>query len=727
MRLNVRIGSGGQLVPLLAALLLGVLAAPAAAALPDGRGYELVSPPDKLGNDVIADPIFGTDFGPLSSADGNKVAFTSYGAFGDSVVNGVFNTYLATRGGSGWSTHALSPPQNAVNTLDTSFFNGFNDDLTKAVMTGPFSPQPGAGAADGTENLFLRDASGNYRLVSVGAPANDPSFQPSFTDAADDMSHIVFSSPEDLTGEAPGITQVLYDWSASTGDISLVGRLPGNAVSPDPVAIANSSGFGQAPYSPFHPVSADGSKIFFYTPTFGDRQLYVRIDGTSTKQVSASHASSADPNGTQPPFFSLASTDGSIAFFTSAEKLTDDATTGTTDAGSDLYRYDVGSDSLKDITVDGSDSDGAQVQGVLGGSNDGKKLYFVALGALASGATTGQNNLYLWSDDGTDKGSITFVGGPVDSTNWSPSLLGFRRSAYVTPDGMHVAFESTSNLTPYDSGGHFEAYVYDAGTNTLLCASCNPSGDPATSDVVIMGNDNTIQRLAHSVSDDGSKVFFTTGDALVRQDTNGQPDTYEFEPAGNKVFLISGGTSSGPSEFQDASPSGNDVLFTTRQRLVGSDTDDNMDVYDARVGGGFPDPAPPPAQCSGDGCKPPPGSPPQPAFAATVTFFGTGNLPGASSKPRVKLRVSSRTVHGSKFRLRVNLPARGKLTVTGKDLIRVSRFTGRGGSFTFVARLKKSARKRLHQQRRLRTVVHLRYQPAGGSVTRATFRLTVKA
>jgi hypothetical protein len=719
-----RIRSGAKLLPLLAALLLGVLAAPAAAALPDGRGYELVSPPDKLGNDVIADPIFGADYGPAASSDGNKVTFTSYGAFGDSVANGVFNTYLATRGGSGWTTHALSPPQNAVNTLSTSFFQGFTDDLSQFVVMGPLSPQPGPGASDGTQNLFVRDASGTYHLVSVGTSPNDQNFQPSFRDASDDLSHVVFTSPEDLTGEAPGIIPLLYDWSASSGDIALVGRMPGtNAVSPDSVDIA-APGFGQSPFSPSHPVSSDGSKIYFYTPAdFGTRQLYVRVDGSSTQHVSASHATTADPNGAQPASFWFASTDGSRAFFTSAEKLTDDATTGASDAGSDLYVYDEASDSITDITVDGGDTDGAQVQGVLGGSDDGTKLYFAAQGVLAAGATAGQNNLYLWTDDGTAKGSITFVGGPVDSANWS----GFPPSAYVTPNGMHAAFVSASNLTSYDSGGHVEAYVYDAGTNALACASCNPSGAPATSDAVITGHASGAQRRAHTVSDDGSRVFFTSGDALVPKDTNGEPDTYEFEPTTGEVALISGGTSSEPSEFQDASPSGDDVFFTTRQRLVGSDTDNNMDVYDARVGGGFPESAPP-GQCSGESCKPPPSSPPQPTFAATVTFFGSGNVPGSNgTKPRVKLRVSTRTVHGSKFRLRLNVPSRGKLVLTGKDLIRVSRITGHGGSFTLVARLKKSARARLHKRKTLKTVVHLRYQPAGGSVTRATFRLTVKA
>ena len=42
--------------------------------------------------------------------------------------------------------------------------------------------------------------------------------------------------------------------------------------------------------------------------------------------------------------------------------------------------------------------------------------------------------------------------------------------------------------------------------------------------------------------------------------------------------------------FLDASASGDDVFFATRERLAPTDTDELVDVYDARVDGGFPAP-----------------------------------------------------------------------------------------------------------------------------------------
>ena len=44
--------------------------------------------------------------------------------------------------------------------------------------------------------------------------------------------------------------------------------------------------------------------------------------------------------------------------------------------------------------------------------------------------------------------------------------------------------------------------------------------------------------------------------------------------------------------FVDASASGNDAFFLTREQLVGIDTDDQIDLYDARVGGGLAEPEP---------------------------------------------------------------------------------------------------------------------------------------
>ena len=71
--------------------------------------------------------------------------------------------------------------------------------------------------------------------------------------------------------------------------------------------------------------------------------------------------------------------------------------------------------------------------------------------------------------------------------------------------------------------------------------------------------------------------------------------------------LVSSGQSANNSAFVDACANGNDAFFLTREQLVGIDTDDSIDLYDARVGGGLAsqNPPPPPPPCQGDACKPP--------------------------------------------------------------------------------------------------------------------------
>src|SRR5207245_7618726 len=90
---------------------------------------------------------------------------------------------------------------------------------------------------------------------------------------------------------------------------------------------------------------------------------------------------------------------------------------------------------------------------------------------------------------------------------------------------------------------------------------------------------------------------------------NGVEDVYEWEQVetgschseereGGCVYLLSSGTSPDPSFYLDNDESGENVFFATKAGLVKGDTDDSYDVYDARVGGGFPEPQPP-AECGG--------------------------------------------------------------------------------------------------------------------------------
>jgi hypothetical protein len=143
------------------------------------------------------------------------------------------------------------------------------------------------------------------------------------------------------------------------------------------------------------------------------------------------------------------------------------------------------------------------------------------------------------------------------------------------------------------------------------------------------------------LSNDGSRVFFESHEALAPGDGNGTWDVYQWEEAGKGacaastdtynpdnggcVDLISAGTSPQKSVFLDADPSGDSVFFGTRSSLVSGDYDLN-DVYVARVGGGFPNPPPATPPCEGEGCAGAGPQAPPDAGAATAAFEGPGNV-----------------------------------------------------------------------------------------------------
>jgi hypothetical protein len=103
----------------------------------------------------------------------------------------------------------------------------------------------------------------------------------------------------------------------------------------------------------------------------------------------------------------------------------------------------------------------------------------------------------------------------------------------------------------------------------------------------------------------------------VPRDTNAKQDVYEWEepgtgdctqaspayspPNGGCVSLISSGKSPQDSSFLDASANGEDVFISTSSSLLPQDPG-LIDIYDARVGGGFPQPTQA-APCQGEACQ----------------------------------------------------------------------------------------------------------------------------
>jgi hypothetical protein len=322
--------------------------------------------------------------------------------------------------------------------------------------------------------------------------------------------------------------------------------------------------------------------------------------------------------------------------------------------GNDLYRFvpdGEGRGTVEDLTPEPGTENGAEVQGVVGVSRDGSRIYFVAnadfdgAGPAPAGNCTGplrlangQCSLYLWrAGDGTGFVARLNASGSIvasDATNWAPTTSGiggnndFQKTAFLSADGQTLLFRSQEQLTDYDNEGISQLYRYREG-QPILCVSCNPTG--ATPQAPPLGL--TLGSLkpsalrvtepatlaSRNLSADGERAFFETTEALVPGDTNGQGgcppvgselqrfptcrDVYEWEAPGSGsceesgpaysplnggcLYLISSGKDDYPSFFADASEDGKDVFFFTREGLVGQDKDELLDVYDARVDGGL--------------------------------------------------------------------------------------------------------------------------------------------
>jgi WD40-like Beta Propeller Repeat len=669
--------------------------------LPDNRAWELVSPPDKNGADVMGDT--GRT---RAASDGAAVQFSSLTAFGDVVGTGIATEYLARRtaasGTNGWATHSITPEQEPLqvnfevifNALDPRYMGEFSPDLSKGVFLAHSPLGSGAGDVAEVPNLYLRRdlleaGPGTYELLSdcpvcAGVALTwDPSQQPGLAGASADFGHVAFESRQNLVSGATGALPKLYEWDHGT--LRLAGVLPDGSV-----AASSAAGQGAGANAALgrryvgNVISADGSRIFFTSDVDStsrgteSSRLYVRIDHATTVEIQRSERTDCaddpdcggdgvpdlapDPAGTQPALFDSASADGKTAFFISPEQLTDAPAAG-------LYRYRESADPDTDphnLTLLAPDA-----TEVIGVSDDGSYVYFIGGTQLADGLPdcSFEPCVFVWHDGVIHSvGSINGIEAQFAGFGASWSLA--RKWTRVTPDGRHLVFlsEGTDGLIGYDHGDAcpaspngssslacIEVYVYDAtadaGQGRLSCASCNPSGAPATADALFnartgTGGTGTTGHLNRAVSDDGRYVFFTSAERLVPQDRNGTvKDVYEYDTQTHQIRLISSGTGTESSYFMDASSSGDDVFFITRQQLVGWDTDNQIDLYDARVGGCFPEPPPLPEPCAGDACRGP--RPGTPAFAtpSSGSLLGAGNGRSAKRARKCKKGRLRRVVH----------------------------------------------------------------------------------
>ncbi len=179
---------------------------------------------------------------------------------------------------------------------------------------------------------------------------------------------------------------------------------------------------------------------------------------------------------------------------------------------------------------------------------------FLAAGGLASRASAEHSLLEHVST------------GPAGGNGVSePSFAG------ASVDGGHVFFITGDALVSADTDMRSDVYERSGGQTTLV--STGPAG----------GNGDFLPGYS-GASADGGRVFFQTQESLVTTDTDTTFDVYE--RAGGQTTLVSTAPTGGtlPAAFAGASADGTRVFFRTSERLVSTDTDNFLDVYE-RAGG----------------------------------------------------------------------------------------------------------------------------------------------
>ena len=577
-------------------------------ALLDGRGWEMVSPLEKNGG-AVQGPGEVAGGGVFQAAtNGSSLTYSSADSFYGSALGAPAGSqYLSTHQAGSWSTADIIAPLLAGSygsEPDGVPYQLFSADLSRALMSGgercrtnpvgecPVSnpPLPGSGAPAGYRDYYLRDGGGFHSLLTqadlehTSLPASE--FQLRLVGADPDLAHAILSSCASL---APGAVEVaagggcdegaqnLYEWSG--GDLSAINLLPGETQSAPGATIA----------APAGAVSANGSRVYWTR----EGNLYLH-EGAATKLLGAEAT------------FETASSNGDVAFYLK---------------GGHLYRYEAEGETSTDLTP------GKEVKGVFGTSADGSHLYYESPAGI-----------FLWQE-GT---STSVVTGAAQSASFPPAT----GTARVSPDGSRLLFLSTAELTGYPSEGNTEAFLFvpspGGGEGTLACVSCNPTGVRPNGSASLPGAYfNTSAAPAYkprSLSDDGMRVFFESTDSLVSQDTNGRTDVYEWEAKGTGsctrapgcVDLISSGRDSETSSFLDAGADGDDAFFLTAASLDPLDPG-SVDVYDARVGGGF-SLSPNVIACNADACQVLPEAPEDPTPGTLAVTGGNPPLSIARTK-----------------------------------------------------------------------------------------------
>lgn len=591
------------------------------------RAWELVSAPDTDGSPVTAS---------LDVADsGERVVYNIEGGSPGSQYGGGgagSNHQYVERSSNGWRSNTLYPdrtqaPGNQwakpVGSSDLSTLYNINTDVSNTGPAEIWRMTPGSPA----QLVFSLP----YERYAAPIVASD--------DGSRIFARLIGSVDPEHPVEAK--YQNLYD--VTSGTPHMVGVLPnGNA----PVCgIQEHYMFGITPPRAENWIAPDGSYIVFATGpgTNCEEQptLFLRdLVNSTTKEIA-------------PRAKLIRVTDGA-AFFATTESLAADDS-----GGNDIYRYTIGNGSLDCLTCS-TVAAGSVVGGYdetdfssIAVSDDGSRIYFISDKRLLQGAAAGEG---IYRIDAST-GNIAYVAPATPGVTTTGGLASDGNA--ITPDGSMFVFWSASPemnaVNGQQNGGTGQYYLYDDNDRSLVCASCPGDGGLPHGEVDrgLGGTSGGIGANGSALTSNGDFIFVTPT-PLVTADQNTAPpnqdptigdDVYEWRDG--QLLLVTDGLTLNEDvpEFAGASPDGRNVFFIQAAQLTPDAIDPERRLYDARIGGGFNFPKPPPP-CSLEACQGVASPPPSDATPASLSFSGPGNQVVRQPDQAIKQPVARRCADG---------------------------------------------------------------------------------
>ena len=369
---------------------------------------------------------------------------------------------------------------------------------------------------------------------------------------ADDGSRVIFETRENLSASDNDAFPTYDVYEGAGGPAALLSVGPaGGSGSVDAAFVGASADATRVFFTSWeHLIAGDEDTCFPAEPE--ERpcwDLYERAGGTTTLLT---------PSTSLDVTYLDTSTDGTKVFFDFQEGLAAEDTDG---AELDIYERSSGSTTL--VSTSALNPNQPLTASFNDVSDDGGRVFFRTQEQLTADDMDGGLDVFERSGGQTTRvtrGSLN------DNTGAHAKFMG------ITPDGLHVFFDTPEQLEPNDTDAQGGDLYRRAGGQTELVSE-GPVTAPSEFE---------------AVSVDGTRVVFSTDGQFAPDDTDQRVDLYErFEGVITQITAGNRNLGQDGVDFLFASsPDATRVLWTSREPVLPSnDASNRADIFESWNGG----------------------------------------------------------------------------------------------------------------------------------------------